>query len=205
MWAIWKARNIFIFEGKKLCVLSLIHQIAYSSQMYQPPSIKAKNPRAFGSGHVLVYPCGFFDGAYASNIGGVGFCLFLNESHSFEFAMGAGTCTNTKAELIALWALLHIAQVMEIPTLYIFGDSTVIINWEKGIAALSPPDLSHWCRDTRKLCTCFHHLSFSHTYREHNQLADSLSKSALSLAPGIGSYSKNSEGLLASRDTFKIF
>ena len=110
-------------------VLSLLHQIAYFSLMYQLSSLKAKNPRAFGSSPVLVYPCGFFDGASASNIGGVGFCLFLNESHSFEFAMGDGTYTNTKAELIALWALLHIAQMMGIPTLNIFGDSTIIINW----------------------------------------------------------------------------
>ena len=136
--------------------------------MYQPSGIKVKKPRAVGSGPVLVFPFGFFDGAAANNIGGVGFCLYLNESHSFEFPMGAGTCTNTRAELIALWALLHITQLMGIPLLNIFGDSDVIINWEKGKDALNPPDLSHWCTDTRSLISCFHRLAFSHTYREHN-------------------------------------
>jgi len=205
MWAIWKARNNNIFEGKKMPVLSLLHQIVYSSQMYCPPAMKAKKSRALVSGPVLVYPCGFFDGASISNIGGVGFCLFLNESHSFEFALGAGYCTNTKAELVGLWALLHSAQVMGIPTLNVFGDSSVIINWEKGTAGLSTPNLSHWCRETRNLYTCFLKLSFSHIYHEHNQLADSLSKSALSLAPGVGSYTEIFEGLLASHDTFKLF
>ena len=119
--------------------------------------------------------------------------------------MGAGTCTNTKAELIALWALLLVTKMMGIPLLNIFGDSAVIINWAKGNVALNPPDISHWCMDTRSLISYFHHLSFSHTYREHNQLADRLSKSALSLAPRCGKYSEFLDGLLASHDTFQRF
>ena len=136
--------------------------------MYQPSSIKIKKPRVVGLGPVLVFPYGFFDGAAARNSGGFGFCLFLNESHSFEFALGVGACTNTKVELIALWALLHVTKMMGIPTLNISGDSAVIINWAKSNAALNLSDLSLWCMDTRSLNTCFLHLSFSHTYREHN-------------------------------------
>ena len=109
MWAIWKARNIYIFEGKKIRVLSLFHQIVYSSQMYSPPVMKEKKLRALGLCPVLVYPCGFFYGASVNKIGGVGFCLLLNKSHSFEFALGAGNCTNTKAELVGLWDLLYSA------------------------------------------------------------------------------------------------
>ena len=129
----------------------------------------------------------------------------VSESHSFEFALGVGTSTNTKAELIALWELLHISQTMGIPTLNIFGDSIVIISWVKGTSALRPPALSHWCMDTKRLTTCFHHLSFSHIFREHNQLADQLSKSSLSLAPGCGLLSEFIDGLLASHDTFQLF
>ena len=76
--------------------------------MYKPVVSKVKKLRAVGVGLVLTFPFGFFDGAAANGIGGAGFCLSLNESHSFEFALGAGYCTNTKAELIALWALLYI-------------------------------------------------------------------------------------------------
>ena len=167
--------------------------------------MKVKNPRAFGSCPALVFPYGFFDGAAANYKGGVIFCLVLNESHSFEFEMGALTCTNTKAELIALWAFLSFTNLMGIPCLNIFGDSTVIVNWENGNVSLNPPDLSHWCMDTRSLITSFLHLSFSHTYREHNQLADRLSKSALSLALGCGDFPEFLDGLLASSDTFHLF
>ena len=119
--------------------------------MYCPPAYKAKKTRYLGPGPVLVYPHGFFGGASTKNEGGVGYCLFLNESHSFEFALGVGKCTNTKAKLVGLWALLLTSQMMEIPMLNVFGDSSVIINWAKGIASLSPPKRNHWCRETRKL------------------------------------------------------
>ena len=82
--------------------------------MYLVTSMKTKKPRACGTGPSLVFPYGFFDGAAANYKGGVGFCLVLNESHSFEFAMGAGSCTNTKVELIALWALLSVEKLMGI-------------------------------------------------------------------------------------------
>ena len=91
----------------------------------------------------MVFPYGFFDGATADYKGGVGFSLALNESHTFEFAMGAVFCTNTKSELMALWALLSVANIMGIPCLNILGDSTVIIKWENFHASLYPLDLSH--------------------------------------------------------------
>ena len=76
-----------------------------------------------GQGPILVYPYGFFNGASAKGTGGVGYCLLLSESHSLEFALGASPCTNTKAELIGLWALLYTTQMMGIPKLRIYGDS----------------------------------------------------------------------------------
>ena len=100
---------------------------------------------------------------------------------------------------------MHTTQMMGIPKLRIFGDSLVIINWEKGTASLTPPELYHWCRDTRKLCSCFLELSFCHIYREFNQLADCLSKNALSLAPRFGNFSEFIEGHLTFQDCFVLF
>ena len=154
---------------------------------------------------MLVYPCGFFDGVSTNNVGGVGFCLHLNESHSFEFALGVGLSTNTREELLGLWALLHTSQMMGLPKLKILGDSSVIINWAKGIASLTPPKLLHLCRDTRKICSCFLELSFYHVYHEHNQLADRLSKKSISLAPGLGCYTEFIDGHLTSQDSFMLF
>ena len=105
------------------------------------------------------------------------------------------------------WALglLHTTQMMGIPKVRIYGDSSVIINWGKGTASLSPPELFHWCRDTRKLCYCFLELTFCHIYREFNQHVDCLSKKALSLAPESGSYSEFLDGHLTSLDNFELF
>ena len=43
-------------------------------QLYCPPAIKVKKTRAVGPGPILVYPCGYFDGASANYVGGVGYC-----------------------------------------------------------------------------------------------------------------------------------
>ena len=106
----------------------MLHQIEYYSQLYPVSSVKIKKLRIHGPGPSLVFPYGFFGGAAADYKGGVGFSLPMNESHSFEFAMGASICTNTKAELMALWALLSVANMMGIPCWNILGDSAVIIN-----------------------------------------------------------------------------
>ena len=93
----------------------MLHQIALSTHLYCPSAIKTKKTRDIGYGPLLSYPCGFFDGDAVDNSGGVGFCLHLNEVHSYEFALGAGHNTNTRAELIGLWALLHTSQMMGLP------------------------------------------------------------------------------------------
>ena len=136
---------------------------------------------------------------------GAGFCIFINESHRLEFSLGVGHGTNTKAELLSLWALLHTSHMMGIPLTQVYGDSQVIINWVRGSADLSPPDLIHWCRETKNLLAAFHDLSFAHIYREHNQLADRLSKIALSHSQGIGSFMEFIENHLVSHDTFQLY
>ena len=95
--------------------------------------------------------------------------------------------------------------MMGIPSLQVFGDSSLIINWAKGKSSLSPPELHYWCREARNLCTYFLALSFDHIYCEHNQLADRLSKVALTLAPGVGSYSEFFDGHLTSHGNIKLF
>ena len=148
----------------------------------------------------------FFYGA-STKSGGIGYSLHLNETHSFEFVVGIGQCSNTKAELVGLWALLLSTHMTGIPSLHVYGDSSVVINWARAKAksSLSPPKLLYWCRETRKLCTHFLALSFDHIYSEHNQEADRLSKTALSLAPGIGTYHEFFEGQLTSHGNIKLF
>lgn len=65
------------------------------------------------------------------NDSSIGYCIFLNENHRLEFALGVGQGSNSKAELLGLWAVLHSSQMMGIPLARIFGGSQVIINWQK--------------------------------------------------------------------------
>ena len=139
-----------------------------------------KKSRVLGRPPCKIFPCGFIDGASNCKIVGVGYCIYFNESHYYEFALGIGYGTNTKAELLSLWDLLLSSQMMGIPLSHVYGDSQVIINWAKVLTALSPPDLFQWCRETKKLILSFQDLSFTHIYQEHNPIAHCLSKTTLS-------------------------
>ena len=154
---------------------------------------------------VLFYPCGFMDGASKCMTAGAGFCIYLNETHRLEFSLGVGHGTNTKAELLSLWALLLTSQMMGIPLTHIYGDSQVITNWVCGSTELSPPDLMHWCRETKNLLVTFHDLSTTHIYREHNRLADRLSKDALNFTQGKGRYMEFFENQLVCHDSFQLY
>ena len=76
-----------------------------------------------------------------NNTGGVRFTLSLNQSHSFFFKMGCGPNTNTRDELLALLDLLVSIASMGPPSLFVWGDSFVIINWTNSKESLSTLNL----------------------------------------------------------------
>ena len=92
--------------------------------------------------------------------------------------------SSTRVELLALWASLYIAKDIGLPYLHIFGDSSVIINWENGESTLEMVSLEAWCLNTRMLMSSFTWVDFSDVYREHNKRADSLSKEGLRMVSG---------------------
>ena len=77
--------------------------------------------------------------------------IYLNDTHFFSFSMGCGCSTNTRAELLALWAVLRVSLMMGLPIHLIFGDSMVIISWLNRISTLDVPSLMHWCDDIRNM------------------------------------------------------
>ena len=85
---------------------------------------------------VFDYPVGFFDGASASCMGGVGVHIILNMDHYFFLKLGCDQSTNTQSELLALWVLLIFSKHIGLPYLHIRGDSSAIINWFNGLATL---------------------------------------------------------------------
>ena len=197
---------MIIFEEKRRSIYSIICLIISAVQPLNiMPARRIKHIRKVGQPPPLIYPCGFIDGASKCQLAGVGYCIYINDGHHMEFSLGVGQGTNTKAELLSLWAILFTSHMMGIPMTQIYGDSLVIINWANGSTALSPTDLVHWCRETKKLFTSFQPLSFTHIYREHNRLADRLSKDALMFPQGIGNYKEYFENRLVSHGSFQLF
>ena len=96
-----------------------------------------------GSMPDVTYPSGYFDVVAASNIGGAGIIIYISSSHFFHVKMGYDKSTNTMAELMALWELMFFVASIGIPTLSVFGESKVIINWENSVANLVVVDLEH--------------------------------------------------------------
>ena len=72
--------------------------------------------------------------------------------------MGCGHNTNTREELLALWALLFFAKEIGIPSLHVYGDSYVIINWDNDKETLSSLYLDGWCDNIMELKAFFHTL-----------------------------------------------
>ena len=172
--------------------------------IYHVPKQK-HNIRIIGTSPQISYPCGFFDGAVADEFGGAGFVLHLSDSHFLVFSLGCGKITNTRAELLSLWALLVVSKILGIPLQTIYGDSLVIINWANKLSSLDSPSLKHWCEDIRSLIQIFSPLTLNHIYREHNQQADSLSNKALVLDPSIGNFSEFMEGMISDHGNFQLF
>ena len=125
-WCIWITRNLCHFENVKPSLHSLISRVESLLNLYLVKQ-RVQKFRAIGPKPLKKFPCAFFDGAATNNLGGAGFVVYLNENHLFSFSMGCGCSTNTRAELLALWAVLRVSLIMGLPLLMIYGDSFVII------------------------------------------------------------------------------
>ena len=131
--------------------------------------------------------------------------IFINDSHYFSFSMGCGSSSNTRAELLACWGILRVSFLMGIPLQLIYGDSMVIISWLNRNSALDIPSLMHWCCDIRYMLQKDPPMIFKHTYREHNMLADALSKQGLNLDMGAVAFSESMDGLIVNQGILNLF
>ena len=131
--------------------------------------------------------------------------IYLSETHYYGFSIGCGECTNTRAELLALWSVLRVCQLMGLPIKMIYGDSLVIISWFNRISTLDLPTLKHWCDDINSMLRLAPPVSFNHIFREHNTLADGLSKRALNMDMGIGHYTETMDGMNIGEGHFILF
>ena len=183
-WALWLCRNAWIFSGIKpsahytaICVLDLVATFPSSREKNKVRNIRL-GPQCYNA-------MGFFDGAATSTAGGARAVLYISYEHHFLIRLGCGLCTNSRSELLALFCLLHVTNVMALPGIPVYGDSMMVIDWVKGRSKLKVTNLEHWCNRIADLEHGFSFFDCQHIYREHNSLANRLSKLGLGEMDGL--------------------
>ena len=81
----------------------------------------------------------------------------------------------------------------------------VVISWINQLAALDIPSLMHWCDDIKYMLQFVPQVSFKHIFREHNMLADDLSKKDLKLDIGSGYFTETLNGMVIHDGHFSLF
>ena len=132
-WGIWITRNRIIFqdchilmEAVVVHIVAIIHHFRALEKIYKIRPVREE----------LIdkdIPWGFFDGAsqdHQLSCGGGG-VLFKSEDHFYHFSAGLGRGSNNFAELMALRLLLLFALEQGCLSLQVFGDSMLVIEWEK--------------------------------------------------------------------------
>ena len=94
---------------------------------------------------------------------------------------------------------------MGLPIHLIFGDSMVIIYWINRLIALEIPTLMHWCDEIKYMLQLVPPVIFKHIFREHNMLADGLSKQALNMDMGSGYFTESLNGMVINDGHFTLF
>ena len=96
-------------------------------------------------------------------------------------------------------------ELLGLPYLHIKGDSSAIINWFNGQAALEALDLDGWCQETSALQSYFIHFESSHVYRDFNVKGGNLSKEALFLPYGILHYLEFSKDVCHWHGSIRLY
>jgi ribonuclease HI len=107
-----------------------------------------------------------------------------HQSRITKWFLNCGPGSNTKAELLGLWASLSLASSWSITHLLVRGDSSVVINWINQISELHSVQIEGWKKKTLDLSKSFTKINFQHFPRSFNREADALSKRALSEVAG---------------------
>lgn len=131
-------------------------------------------------------PWGFFDRSAQGDqqMGGCGIVFHLTYMTYFQIKYGMGCSTNNHVELMGLKLLLLAVIEKSCGSLQVFGDSMIIINWEKRIQRCHNTRLQPLIEEFNQLLDCFNSLSIAHVYRDQNQIVDKLSKEGSQLLIG---------------------
>jgi len=170
-----------LFENTLPSVRSVCY-MSLSSFHWQPSTIKPFLHKVVDftlpAGHTVA----FFDGAAKVNgcCCGAGGFFKAHPERSIKWFLCCGRGSNTKAELLGLWATLLLASFWSLDHIQVFGDSKVIIDWINHKCDLHSAHVEGWKAKTFLLASKFTDIAFRHLPRTFNSEADVLSKIALS-------------------------
>jgi ribonuclease HI len=190
-WFIWLERNLAIFESGT----PSIQKIAFLS-LGAVGSHRTKEKVYPTRCSVFAIPedkiIGWFDGATQRNgdQSGAGGVIKINDHTVYKWTLNCGRGTNTRAELMGVWASLTLASRLSITDILVLGDSKIVIDWLNRKGTLQVVTIDCWKDMINELIKCFTNISFAHVYREENQEADNLSKQALTKHPGSIAYNQ---------------
>jgi ribonuclease HI len=97
-----------------------------------------------------------------------------------DYSLGLGKTTNNKAEILASYMGLKLAQEWNIQTLTVLGDSEIIIKELRGISSLTKDPLKSICLVINSLKKNSS-LGFFHILRKKNSETDAMAKAAKNL------------------------
>jgi ribonuclease HI len=138
----------------------------------------------------------WFDGAAQQNglLCGVGGVIKTPEMTTYRWTLNCGQGSNTRAELLGVWACLTLALRLNLDVTHVLGDSKIVIDWINQSNKLQVTSLLGWKTKIRELIAHFMDIKFTHIYREENMEADALSKLALQVPEGRIFYNKWQDG-----------
>ena len=148
-----------------------------------------------------------FDGVALSNglCCGAGGTFKSHPSRITKWFLNCGVGSNTKDELMGLWASLTLASCWSLNHLLVLGDSRVIIDWINHKCNLHSIHIEGWKQKTRELSNLFTDINFQHISTSHNTKADALSKRALGEVIGRLSVFHCDKGEESPITSFNIF
>jgi hypothetical protein len=158
---LWKQRNMTIFEGQIPSHQAVAHRI-FVAFSWRPSTLKTIQNRVCNITQSKDFSVACFDGATFANgkCCGAGGIIKFHETKILKWYINCGASTNTKAELMGLWATLTMATHWSIKKLQVLGDSKVIIDWINHKGQLHATNFEGWKLKTRELTTSFQDIKF---------------------------------------------
>jgi ribonuclease HI len=194
-WYIWIERNKAIFENTSPSVLSVVIKTLRSLKRH-PTTQKHIPLRACLITQLVDTTTACFDGATQTGGKqcGAGGVIKTPDLSVYRWFFNCGEGSNTRAELLGVWATLTLATHLSLQKLQVLGDSKVVIEWLTNRGRLQASAIEGWKLRTKELLKNFQEISFQHIFREFNKEADHLSKQAIHEPEGRITYFKWENG-----------